>query len=179
MVAFTHAAVRPWRGGSPRALVRQAKLGVSCRVQVPAGEGLANHPYRVLRMCRRCNNTEQNIRSVHREPCRPQGKAHVPAVWYSLVRAFKQTATVLTHRKPTQQHRFWVRCWRVCRGPQGVACMERSVENLGDPGGSGAQQGVGKLSRPQEGRLKTFRESDQLTVLRDKQVEVRRKGLTA
>jgi hypothetical protein len=35
------------------ALVRQAKLGVSCGVKVPTGEGLANHPYRVLRMCRR------------------------------------------------------------------------------------------------------------------------------
>ena len=30
-------------------LVRQAKLGASCRVKVPVGQGLANHPYRVLR----------------------------------------------------------------------------------------------------------------------------------
>jgi len=30
-------------------LVRQAKLGVSYRVKVPIGQGLANHPYRVLR----------------------------------------------------------------------------------------------------------------------------------
>ena len=90
-----------------QALVRQAKLGVSCGVEVPTGEGLANHPYRVLRMCRRWKNTERIIRSVHREPWRPQGKAHVPEVWYSLVKAIKQTATVLTHRKPTQQHRFW------------------------------------------------------------------------
>jgi hypothetical protein len=57
--------------------------------------------------------------------------------------------------------------------------MERSVENLGDPGGSWAPQGAGKPIRPQGGRLKTFRESDQLTVLRDKEFEVRRKGLTA
>ena len=27
---------------------RRAKLGISCRVQVPAGQGLATHPYRVL-----------------------------------------------------------------------------------------------------------------------------------
>jgi len=60
-----------------------------------------------------------------------------------------------------------------------VACLERSVENLGDPGGSCAQQGAGKPHRPQEGRLKTTRESDQLTVLRDKKFEVGRKGLTA
>ncbi len=29
-----------------------------------------------------------------------------------------------------------VRLRRVCRGPQGVACMERSVENLGGTGSS-------------------------------------------
>lgn len=32
------------------ALVRQAKLGASCRVRVPAEQGLANRSYRVLRM---------------------------------------------------------------------------------------------------------------------------------
>ena len=86
--------------------MRQAKLGASCRVQVPVGEGRANHPYQVLRRCRRCKNTERIIRSVHREPWRPQGNAYVPEVWYRLVRALTQTATVFTHRKPTQQHRF-------------------------------------------------------------------------
>ncbi len=30
-------------------IVRQAKLGASFRVQVPIGQGLASHPYRVLR----------------------------------------------------------------------------------------------------------------------------------
>jgi len=34
--------------------VRQVKLGVSCGVKVPAGQGLTNHPYRVLQLCRRC-----------------------------------------------------------------------------------------------------------------------------
>ena len=33
---------------SAPALSRRAKLGISCRVQVPAGQGLATHPYRVL-----------------------------------------------------------------------------------------------------------------------------------
>jgi hypothetical protein len=36
--------------GSPRAFVRQAKLGVSCRVQVPAEDGLTNHSSRVVRL---------------------------------------------------------------------------------------------------------------------------------
>ena len=73
-------------------------------------------PDRVLRMCRRCKNTEQNIQSGHREPWRPQGKAHVPEVWYSLVRACKQTATAFTHRKPTHKHR----CGRDAGGSVGV-----------------------------------------------------------
>ena len=34
-------------------LQRQDKLGVSCWVQVPVGQGLATHPYRVLRLWRR------------------------------------------------------------------------------------------------------------------------------
>src|SRR5712691_1607427 len=35
-----------------------------------------------------------------------------------------------------------VRCRRVCRGPQGLACRERSAENVGDPVGSCVQVGV-------------------------------------
>jgi hypothetical protein len=31
-------------------LGRQAKLGISCRVKVPAGKGLTSHSYRVLHM---------------------------------------------------------------------------------------------------------------------------------
>jgi len=33
-------------------MVRQAKLGASYRVQVPVGQGLTIHPYRVLRLWR-------------------------------------------------------------------------------------------------------------------------------
>jgi len=35
--------------GIHETLVRQAKLGTSCKVKVLVGKGLANHPYRVLR----------------------------------------------------------------------------------------------------------------------------------
>ncbi len=35
------------------ALVRQAKLGASCGVKVPAEEGLTNHSYRVLQLWRK------------------------------------------------------------------------------------------------------------------------------
>ena len=60
-------------------LARQAKLDASCRVKVPVGQGLANHPYRVLRVRRSvasgfdCYKCEQGRRSVHRDPHRPQG----------------------------------------------------------------------------------------------------------
>ena len=36
-----------------RALVRQAKLGASCGVQVPTEQGLTNHSYRVLQLWRK------------------------------------------------------------------------------------------------------------------------------
>jgi hypothetical protein len=49
-------------------LVRQAKLGVSCGVRVPAEQGLANHSYRGLRMGRR---QEPN------EPCEAYPGNHV------------------------------------------------------------------------------------------------------
>src|SRR5262249_14352246 len=51
--AYSSGSACAFGGGSPRALVRQAKLGVSCKVQVPAREGLTNHLYRVLHLCRR------------------------------------------------------------------------------------------------------------------------------
>jgi hypothetical protein len=35
------------------ALVRQAKLGASCGVQVPAEQGLTNHSYQVLQLWRK------------------------------------------------------------------------------------------------------------------------------
>src|SRR5438093_2455263 len=64
-----------------------------------------------------------------------------------------------------------VRGGRVGRGPQGVAGRESSAEHVGDPGGSWAPQGAGKPRRPSGGRLKTVRESEQRTGLRDKACE--------
>jgi transposase len=37
--------IKPEQEFSLRTLVRQAKLGASCRVKDPVGQGLANHPY--------------------------------------------------------------------------------------------------------------------------------------
>ena len=41
-----------WFGGLTGLLSRQDKLGASCRVEVPVGQGLATHPYRVLHLQR-------------------------------------------------------------------------------------------------------------------------------
>ena len=43
--------------GERWALVRQAKLGASCRVKVPAEEGLTNHSYRVWQLWRKHDGT--------------------------------------------------------------------------------------------------------------------------
>src|SRR5262245_12327973 len=45
------------RSRCAEALVRQAKLGASCRVQVPAEEGLTSHSYRVLQLWRKHDAT--------------------------------------------------------------------------------------------------------------------------
>ena len=44
------------------------------------------------------------------------------------------------------QHKsiVWVRCWRFCRGPQGLAGRERSAKNLGGPMDSWQQVGPPK-----------------------------------
>jgi hypothetical protein len=44
--------------GERPALVRQAKLGAACRMQVPAEDGLTNHSSRGLPLWRRCNPNE-------------------------------------------------------------------------------------------------------------------------
>jgi hypothetical protein len=104
-------------------------------------------------VCRRWNNTERIIRSVHREPCRPQGKAPFPEVWYSLVKARKQTATVVTHRQPTQQHRFWrdaggsvgvLRAWHAWRE------ASRTWETLEVPAPQGSREGAPTTRRTAE-----------------------------
>jgi hypothetical protein len=102
----------------------------------------------------------------------------MPEVWYSLGRALKQTATVFTHRKPTQEHRLGERLEGL-PGSSGRGRHGEQRRELGRPWRCLRPQGAGQPLRPEGGRLKTFRESDQLIVLRDKAFEVRRKELTA
>jgi hypothetical protein len=66
--------------------VRQAKLGASCRVRVPAGQGLVSRPYQVLTLSgtdtkevKTTETDERNNVSIHRELCGPQWGAALPA----------------------------------------------------------------------------------------------------
>ena len=43
-------------------LSRRAKLGVSCRVKVPVGQGLATHPYRVLDLWRSAESRTKQVK---------------------------------------------------------------------------------------------------------------------
>src|SRR6266545_5525694 len=158
------SCVAPASGsGSGPAFVRQAKRGVSCGVEVPTGEGLTNHPSRVVRLCRRCQNTARSLRSVPREPWRPPGHAPVPDIWDRLVRALTQTATVVTHRQPTPAPRVGERREGLPgssgrRHGEPRRALGRPWRVLGPPG---ARQPL----RPPGGGLKTSGESAQRTGL--------------
>ena len=56
-----------------------------------------------------------------------------------------QAAIVYVYEKPTQRNRFG-EILEACRGHQGMACMERSVEELGRPHGFLRSQA--QLARP-------------------------------
>jgi hypothetical protein len=59
------------------------------------------------------------------------GEAALPKVWYSLVRAIDADGDDLNASEAETEESLKVRFPRVCRGPQGMACMERSVRELG------------------------------------------------
>jgi len=60
-----------------------------------------------------------------------KGDPHLPEVWYSPEKRFKmQAAIAYAYEKPTQRNRFG-EIPEACRGHQDMACMERSVEELG------------------------------------------------
>lgn len=79
---------------------------------------------------------ERQARSVDREPCRPQGRPRSPKPG-TAPKGKVRTATRYVAWKPTRRDRHG-EIPEVRRGHQGVACMERSVRNLGDLGGSSA-----------------------------------------
>lgn len=76
-------------------------------------------------------------RSVHREPYRPQGRPHSlkhiePRKLEHPRKRNMREATYLTLRKPTTPKRYGKDGWSPS-GSENMACMERSVRNLGDP----------------------------------------------
>ena len=115
-----------WRNGAP------SKLGASCGVKVPAWQGVACHPYRVLRVWRRSKMIEQNMRSVHREACGPQGRPHSPKPNAASSNTTKRSATVSLHWKPTQRN----------RGGMQESMRNRGLPDIGHGRDSGGAAGV-------------------------------------
>jgi hypothetical protein len=58
------------------------------------------------------------------------GGAVLPEVWYSLVRAIDADGDDLNASEAKTEESLKVRFPRVCRGPQGMACMERERQEL-------------------------------------------------
>jgi hypothetical protein len=89
------------------------------------------------------HTVERPTRSVHRESYRPQEVMRTSEAWYSIVKSIKADGDVFNVTEAntkeslvlcracscTEQARFR----RVCRCPQGVACMKRSTQELGRP----------------------------------------------
>jgi len=60
-----------------------------------------------------------------------KGDPHLPEVWHSSEKRLKmQAAIVYVYEKPTRRNRIG-EIPEACRGHQDMACMERSVEELG------------------------------------------------
>jgi len=154
--------------------VRQAKLGISSGVGVPGGQGLANHPYRVLRTGRRmqCRANERTVRSVHRESCGPQGRPHSPkrfSLDTYLCRWRRRSIVGSLHRR--------IDIGEILEGLPGsksVARRKRDAKNLGGP----VVSPQGRVYQPTEGHLMGDGESDRSIVLRGGSADHMGKGAT-
>jgi len=126
---------RAARGWAPKPLVRQAKLGASCRVGVPAEKGLTIHSYRVLQLRRwKPNKSVEAYTGKHAGRRRDRTLQSLIQPRYGVL---MQMATVLTVSEANTDGSIW---WDP-RGSAGVhfrawhACKE-AFKNLGDPAGS-------------------------------------------
>jgi len=79
------------------------------------------------------SDSEQTLRSVHSESARPQGIPYIPEVWYSLVTEIRADDDVFNATEVNTTVSICARGRRVCRGPQGVAWLKRSTQELGRP----------------------------------------------
>ena len=120
---------------------------------------------------------ERSIRSVHREPRRPQGRPHSPRLDTAPLKRLEQMAMVLTCQKPMQRCRFGEAPEDLPGSTKSVVCVERSVRNLGSPVNSWASNS-GRPNRQQKGRPMVCRVADQPVVLGDGSADHKGKGLT-
>ena len=95
-----------------------------------------------------------------------------PEVWYSLVKAIMQTATVLTHRKPIQRHRKG----KMPEGLSGSSGPGMQREKRGELGRPHGFLVTGRPTRSHRGRLMVHGESDHLVVLGGRESRPRGEG---
>jgi hypothetical protein len=95
-----------------------------------------------------------------------------PEVWYSLVRACKQTATVVTHRKPLQRHHDG-EMPEGLSGSSGPGMQREKREELGRASGL---LGTGRPPRPPGGRSMVQGQSNHLRVCGGRESRPQGKG---
>ena len=87
--------------------MRQAKLGASCGVEVPAEQGLTHHSYRVWQRWRKSRGKADRHRcSGHREPRSPPGSPHSPKRETAPSKRRRPRAMGFTPQQPTQRQRL-------------------------------------------------------------------------
>ena len=139
----------------------------------PFGEGLANHSYRVLRVCR-CRRRRKEIIDIssRHEACEAYTGNSLLAAGSaarsqsnSAPKSVIAVATGLTPRQPTSSGSSRARFRRTAGVQERGTEKETCFRNLRDPHFPLAHRGG--AFQPKEGCLSKWRESDRPTVLRD------------
>ena len=124
-------------------------------------------------MWRRYESIERSIRSVHREPWRPQGNAYFPEVWHSLDRRMHADGDGVNEPEANTKEASGqasggsvgvLRAWHAWRE------ASRTWETLSVPGRQVSR------TRPQAGGLRTERESDPPRVLGERESRLQGEG---
>jgi hypothetical protein len=121
------------------------KFMKSNNVKDNIGQGLVSHPYRVLRLLRRVEGSEQCRRSVHRELYRPQGIPH-SLKQFSPVMDTKAVGDVMIYTEAYTKRAQGTCSWRDCRGRRAWH-VQRDFIGTWEPHISPGKTGRGKRAR--------------------------------
>jgi len=108
-----------------------------------------------------------------------RGRPHSPEVWYSFDTKFHADDDVVNDTEVNTKDSSLVRIRRVCRSPQGVACLKRSTQELGRPFMLLRTKRVaGTVLQESKGCRMVRRESDSLIVLRARESRAHGEGVS-